>query len=135
MRNNSLDQRLILSTHHSPFNHFRSCIATLAIIFVKLQLQFAPYLLQHREGPNCKLLCGATMVPAQDTWFVHRSDSPVLTFLGLEFSLNEHDVAPKDLQQPSKCRTFPNPSWWTIPIAAAASDNRHVPPHTDVIRY
>ena len=41
------------------------------------------------------------MVPAQDTWFVHRSDSPILTFCRLKFPLNEHDVAPKDLQQPN----------------------------------
>ena len=62
---------------------------------------FPPYLLEHRQRPNCKLLCGATEVRAQDTWFVHRSDSPVLTFWRLGFSLDEHDVALKDLQQPS----------------------------------
>ena len=37
----------------------------------------------------------------QDTWFVHRSDSPVLTFKKLEISLNEHGVAPTTLQQPN----------------------------------
>ena len=34
-----------------------------------------------RQGSNCTLSCGATVVPAQDTWFVHRSDCPALTFL------------------------------------------------------
>ena len=55
---------------------------------------------QHQQEPNCKLLCGAKVVLAQGTWFGRRSDSPVLTFGRLEFSLNEHDVAPKGLQQP-----------------------------------
>ena len=41
------------------------------------------------------------MVPAQDTWFVHRSDCPALTFGKLEFSLNEHGVAPTSLPQPN----------------------------------
>ena len=41
------------------------------------------------------------MVPAQDTRFVSRLDSPVLTFWRLEFSLNEHVVAPTGLQQPN----------------------------------
>ena len=97
----SLVQFLILSIHHDFLDHFCSCIATLAIICVKLRLEVSPYFLQHRQGPNCKLLCGATMVPAQDTWFVHLSDSPVLTIWRLEFPLNEHDVAPKCLQQPN----------------------------------
>ena len=52
---------------------------------------------QQRQGPSCTLSCGATMVLAQDTWF-RRSDSPVLTFWRLEFSLNEH-VVPTSLQQ------------------------------------
>ena len=60
-----------------------------------------PYLLQHRQGPNFKLLGDATEGPAKDTWFEHRSESPLLTFSRLEFSLNEHDAAPTDLQQPS----------------------------------
>ena len=46
------------------------------------------------------------MVPAQDTWFVYRSDSPVLPFWSLECSLSEHDVAPTSLQQP-KSDFFP----------------------------
>ena len=87
MRHDSLDQCLFLSTHDSPLNHFRP-------------LQVAPCLLQKRQGPNCKLLCGAAMVRAQDTWFVRRSDSQVLTFWRLELSLNEHDVAPTGLYQP-----------------------------------
>ena len=51
-----------------------------------------------RQGPNCTLSCG---VLAQDTWFVGRSDSPVLTFGRLKFHLNEHVVAPTGLQQPN----------------------------------
>ena len=41
------------------------------------------------------------MVPAQDTWFASRLDSPVLTFWRLEFSQNEHVVVPTGLQQPN----------------------------------
>ena len=128
----SLDQFLILSVHHDFLDHFFSCIATLAINFVKLRLQFSPNLLQHRQGPNCKLSCGATMVPAQDTWFAHRSDSPVLPFWTLEFSMNDDDVCTQR-SPTAKCRTVPNPSR-TIPNAAVASDlNRHVATQTEVI--
>ena len=52
-----------------------------------------------RQGPNYTFSCGETVDPARDTWFVHRSDSPVLTFWKLELSLNEHGVAPIRLQQ------------------------------------
>ena len=79
-----------------------------------------------RKEPNCTLSCCATMVEAQDPWLVH-SDSPVPLWR-LEVSLNEHGVAPTDLQQPN-VGTFPNPSRWTIPIAAAASDLITTWPH------
>ena len=75
-----------------------------------------------RQGPNCTFLCGATVVSAQDTWFVHRSDCPALTFWKLEFSLNEHT----SLKQPN-VGVFP--SQWTIPIAAVASDLIATWPH------
>ena len=41
------------------------------------------------------------MVPARETWFVHRSDSPVLTFWKLEVSLIWHGVVPTGLRQPN----------------------------------
>ena len=103
--------------HRVPCHQFREASGT----------RFPLYLLQHRQGPNCKLLCGATMVPAQDTWFVHRSDSPVLTFCRLEFSLNEHDVAPKDLQQP-------NVGLFRKSECSCVRLNRHVAPQTVVLQ-
>ena len=54
-----------------------------------------------QQGLDGTFSCGAAVVPAQDTWFVHRSDSPVLTSWKLEFSLNERGVAPTSLQQPN----------------------------------
>ena len=51
--------------------------------------------------PNYTFSCAVEVVPAQDTRFAHRSDSPVLTFWELEFFLNEHGVAPTSLQQPN----------------------------------
>ena len=54
-----------------------------------------------RQGPNYTFSCSAAVVLAQDTWFVHRSDSPVLTFWKLEFSPNERGVAPTSLRQPN----------------------------------
>ena len=76
--------------HCDPCNHF--CEASVTGF---------PVLASTPTGPNCKLSCGATMVPAQDTWCVHRSGSPVLPFWTLEFSLSEDDVAHQDLQQPN----------------------------------
>ena len=101
-----------------PFGSYSHLVISKIGLVVRL---FESITTLNREVPNCTLSCGPTVVPAQDSWFVHRSDSPVLTFWKLEFSLNEHGVAPTSLQQP-KCRTLPNPGRWTIPIAAVASD-------------
>ena len=49
-----------------------------------------------RQGPSYTFSSGA-----EDTWFVHRSDSPVLTFWKLEFSPNERGAAPTSLRQPN----------------------------------
>ena len=78
--------------HRDPCNHFAK---------LQLRIQVALYLASTSTGSrNYKLLCGAKVVLAQGTWFGRRSDSPILTFWRLELSLNEHDVLPKDLQQP-----------------------------------
>ena len=61
-----------------------------------------------QQEPSWTFSCDATVVLVRETWFVHRSDSLVLTFWQLESSLNERDVAPTSL--PAKCRTFPRPS-------------------------
>ena len=109
--------------HRDPCHHF--CEASVAGFFVLASTPTGTQI--------ASFLCGATMVPAQDTLCVHRSDYPVLTFWRLEFFLNEHDVAPKDLQQPD-VGLFLNPSR-TIPNAVVASDlNRHVATQTEVIQ-
>ena len=54
-----------------------------------------------QQEPSWTFSCDATVVLVRETWFVHRSDSLVLTFWQLEFSLNERDVAPTSLPQPS----------------------------------
>ena len=59
------------------------------------------FTLLHRHVPNYTLSYGVVMVLVQDTWFVRRSDSPVLTLWKLEYSLNEHGVAPTSLQEPN----------------------------------
>ena len=80
------------------------------------------------QGPNCTLSCGATMVPAQDTRFVSRLDSPVLTFLETRI-FPERTCCCTHRSPTDKCRTFPNPSRWTIPFAAVASDLIATWPH------
>ena len=82
-----------------------------------------------RQGPNDTFSCGATVVPARDTWFVHRSACPVLTFWKLEFSLIEHGVVPTGLQQPNAGLFQIRAGRWTIPIAAVASDLIATWPH------
>ena len=55
----------------------------------------------HRQVPSYTLSCGAAMVLAQSTLFVHHSDSPILTLWRRECSPNERDAEPIDLQQPN----------------------------------
>ena len=75
MRHDSLDEFSILSIRHDHHHQ--------------------------RQVPNYTSSCGAAMVPAQGTLFVRRSDSPTQTFWRREFSPNERDAAPIDLQQPN----------------------------------
>ena len=58
------------------------------------------------------------MVLAQGTLFVHHSDSPILTLWRFEFFPNESDAEATQLN----VELYLNPSPWTIPIAAVASD-------------
>ena len=81
-----------------------------------------------RQGPNYKFSCGAAGGPAQDTWFVHNSDSPVPKFWKLEFSVNEHVVVPTSLQPPN-IGLFPVRAGGQFVIAAVASDLIATWPH------
>ena len=82
-----------------------------------------------RQGPDCKFSCGATLVPAQDTWFVHRSDSPSSPDI-LETQIYPEGAWCCTHKSPTtNCQTFPNPRRWTIPIAAVASDLIPTWPH------
>ena len=108
-------ERNVLNTHHAhgfprlaEQNNFQSLYSfrpgsTLESISYSpgFQSYSKNFVHRQRQGPSCTLSCGATMVLDQDTWFGRRSDSPVLTFWRLEFSLNEHGVAPTGLQQPN----------------------------------
>ena len=121
MRHDSLDEFSILFIRHDPLDYFSPCVT---ILWTKCTSSRRPSMLtvsrgwlnritsggctpfaqvphHQRQVPSCTLSCGATVVLAQDAWFGRRSDSPVLTLSRLEFSLNEHGVAPTDVKQPN----------------------------------
>ena len=146
MRHVPLDEFSILSIHHNPLDH--SCPR---VTFLWTNFQFVhssqsswPILSMHRgvlnefliptafittchyqrQGPNYTFSCAAAVVLAQNTWFVHHSDSPTLDILetGRAWCCTHKSLT-------AKCRTLPNPSRWTIPIAAVASDLIATWPH------
>ena len=100
MRHALLDEFSILSIHRDVLNVFFRTNEIDALT-KHLPTAFITTCHHQRQGPNCTFSCGATEVLAQDTWFVHRSDCPALTFWKLEFSLHETGVAPTSLQQPN----------------------------------
>ena len=100
MRHVPLDEFSILSTQQSsqPLLSMRHVPLDEFLMTNEIDVTTCHH---QRQGPHCTFSYSATMVPVQDSWFVHRSDSPVLTFLKLEFFLNEHGVIPTSLSQPN----------------------------------
>ena len=123
----SLDQCWILSTHHTPLNHLCSCVATLAIklVMLQLQVQVSPFGTQHQQEPNCKLLSGATVVQRYLVCASLGFSSPDI----LETGIFSERTCCTQRSPTAECRTVPNPSLRTIPIAAVASDLIATWPH------
>ena len=158
MHQDLLDKISILFNHHDPLDQFCPCVTYLwtkmfnfvnssqcpCITLLWTNFQFCPFItillttfvhasrcservLDDRRnrrldkappnGIHHDLTSSATVVPAQDTCFVHRRIFPERTWCCTHKSPT------------AKCQTSPNPSRWTIPIAAVASDLIPTWPH------